>query len=328
MKFFRFLHKNKKRGISLLLAMVGSTIAMSIVITILVMVTRSVEQSQGLERSTQSFFALESGLEAGFFHHNARGQGVQFLKLTDEAFPESQAIVHENVNITTSWTIDGRSEDATLDGLVYENTPLQLKWFWDNAASAEIEPNIETHKPNFTLNFDPENELSDFDFMQSLSEEPFNTVLLSWMFTRSGGSDGLGSLVPKASDEESPCETPTSFICRNNLNSSPLFSADTSTGSLLPRTTSATTDTISNFLSAGTKFQLVLTPALEFRDSATGNKIPGIPFRLIENGGITLPRPEYSVYTSLSSGNFAKEIDILNIPEQTSIQAFNYVIFD
>ncbi len=324
MKSFLFRYKNKKAGLSLLLAMVGSTIAISIVIAILTLVTRSVEQSQGLERSTQTFFAIESGLEAGFFHHNARGQGVRFLPLNDPSFPEKQSVVHEEVNITTNWTIDGRTENSTLNGLVHENTPLQLRWYWDNAESVEEVSDPQAYTPNFTLDFDPDNEIPpNFDF-----NAVENNVLISWMLTRRGGSMGLGSLVPKADDPENPCLPDTSFICRDQLYSMTLSSGDTREGSLLPRTATDTTDTINNFLSDGTKFQLVLTPAREFRDSATGNKIPGIPFRLIENGGITLPRPEYSVYTSLSAGNFSKKIDILSIPEQTSVQAFSYVIFD
>jgi hypothetical protein len=324
MKSFLFPHKNKKAGLSLLLAMVGSTLAMGIVIAILTVVTRSVEQSQGLERSTQTFFAIESGLEAGFFHHNARGQGVRFLPLDDPSFPEKQSIVHENVNITTDWTIDGRTETSTLDGLVYENTPLQLRWYWDDAESVEAIADPQTHTPNFTLSFDPDGQIpSNFDF-GGVEDD----VLISWMLTRRGSTIGLGSLVPKADDPEDPCIPDTSFICRDQLSSMSLSSGDTREGSLLPRTASQTVDTINNFILDGENFQLVLTPTLEFRNSATGDKIPGIPFRLIENGVSTLPRPEYSVYTSLSAGNFSKEIDVLNIPEQTSIQAFNYVIFD
>ena len=309
---------------SLLLSMVGSMIAVSIVIGILTVVTRSVEKSQGLERSTQTFFAIESGLEAGFFHHNARGQGVQFTALNNPLFPEEQSIRHEAVNITTDWSIDGRSDSSILNGLIYENTPLQLRWYWDNAATVADVQDEQTYVPNFSLQFDPDDEIpTNFDF--GVVE---NNVLISWMLTRRGGSVGMGSLVPKSDDPEFPCQTNTSFICRDQLYSATLSSGDLAEGSLLPRTATNTTDTINNFLLDGTKFQLVLTPALEFRDSATDDKIPGIPFKLTENGGIALPRPDYSVYTSATTGRFSKEVDILNIPEQTSVQAFSYVIFD
>lgn len=323
MKSFLFSHKNKKAGLSLLLAMVGSTIAVSIAIGILAIVTRSVEKSQGLERSTQTFFAIESGLEAGFFHHNARGQGVQFTALNGPSFPKEQSINHEAVNITTNWSIDGRSDSATLNGLIHENKPLQLRWYWDNAETVADEQDEQEHIPNFTLQFDPDDKIpANFDF-----GAVENNVLISWMFTRRSGSMGLGSLVPKADDPEFPCVPNTSFICRDQLYSATLSSGDTRTGSLLPRTATATTDTINNFLTDGTKFQLVLTPAREFRDSAKG-EIPGIPFKLTENSGISLPRPDYSVYTTATTGSFSKEVDVLNIPEQTSVQAFSYVIFD
>lgn len=313
---------------SLLFAMIGSTIAMSIVISILTIVTRSVEQSQDLERSTQSFFAIESGLEAGFFHHNARGQGTKFLPIDDESFSDKQIISHEKTNIKTYWTIDGRADSSTLTGLIYENTPFQLQWYWDNASTADTLPELQEYTPNFTLNFNQDGSIpGSFDFMHPFSE-PTDAVLISWMLTRRGGATGLGSLVPTSDDAEFPCQPSTSFICRNQLSSIALSSADTRTGSLLPRTQSQTTDTIAGFLSDGDKFQLVLTPAREFRDSASGAKISGIPFELIENSGRVLPRPDYSVYTSLETGNILKEINILNIPEQTSVQAFSYVIFD
>jgi hypothetical protein len=325
MKSFLLSHKNKRAGVSLLLAMIGSTMAISIVVAILVIVTRSVEQSQELERSTQVFFAIESGLEAGFFHHNARGQGTSFLALDDINFPEEQKIIHTATNIETDWTIDGRSETATLEGLIEENKPLQIRWFWDNADTV-VEPiSLFSVVPNFEFTLDPDTTILNFDFGSMDTE-----TLISWMLTRKD-DNGVASLVPSASDPTNLCGGISSFICENQLWEVSLRSDEgTIQNTFLPRTDTKT-KTIINFLSDGTpnaKFQLVLTPTLEFRNSGTTAKIVGIPFKLVEKNNIILPRPDYSVRTSVSTGKFLKNINLENIPEQTSVQAFSYVIFD
>ncbi len=305
--------------------MVGSTIAISIAVAMVGIVIRSVEQSQDLERSTQVFFAIESGLEAGFFHHNARGQGVKFLDLNDASFPVEQTISHSVTTLDSRWTIDGRATSPILEGLVYENTPLQLRWFWDNSTKVTDSPNIIDNAPNFQLEFDPYNELpAGFDFNTSSNE-----VLLSWLLTKAESAAGIRSLAPLASDPESPCTLPSSFICRDQLTSITFSSTDSSRiGTLLPRNT-GTTDNIDNFITnpvGNSTFQLVITPILKFQDSISGVKIAGIPFKITNS--LALPRPDYSIFTSVSAGDFSKDLNILNIPERTSIQAFSYVIFE
>ncbi len=329
MKFFTPSNKHKKAGISLLLAIVGSTIALSIALAILSTITRSVEQSQNLERSTQVFFAIESGLEAGFFHHNARGQGVKFLELNDGSFPAAQIINHDSTNIDTSWTIDGRSDSHVIEGLIYEDTPLQLRWFWDNSDTVDDNPatNQEDNVPNFNMSFDPDNDVPGQSDLNFGADE--DGPLLSWILTRSTAT-GVGSLVPSADDPENPCDLPTSFICRDRLSSS-LASNDASrNNTLLPRTQTETTSTIFDFLNVagGSKFQLIVTPTRPFVDSWTGQKIDGIPFQLTGVSGQNLPLPEYEIHTMVSTHGFSKELELSNIPEQTAIQAFSYSLFD
>ena len=304
---------------SLLLAMIGSTLALGIVVSMVTIIIRSVEQSQDLERSTQVFFAIESGLEAGFFHHNARGQGVSFAAIGN--VPNSQIITHSATTLDSSWTINGRAGSNTYSGMIYENTPLQLRWFWDN--SDKVTDNPSAHQtnlaPGFHIEFTGTSTASTFGSINS-------EVLLSWLLTKRT-TNGVQSLTPYASNPENLCNTTaSSFFCDDGL--SRLFNYDSNFwGTLIPRIDSTTTAQVGSFISDvdATNFQLIITPTLKFEDDA-GNKVAGIPFEL--TGTEALPLPHYSVSTSVTAGDFTKNLSVSNIPEQTILQAFNYVIFD
>ncbi len=285
-----------------------------------VLITRSVEQSQDLERSTQVFFAIESGLEAGFFHHNARGQGVDFLDIGETGFPTAQIITHSYTTLDSGWTIKGRADVNNYYGMIYENTPLQLRWFWDSSTVVTDRPS--THEtnltPDFTLYFDPTNPSLDASDFGSLDTE----VLLSWLLTKR--ADGaIQSLTPFVADSVNSCvTTESSFFCDDDF-SRDFSSSSGFIGRLIPRTDSNTTESVNSFISNGdpapTNFQLVLSPTLKFEKE-------GIPFKL--TGTQALPLPYYSVSTSVTAGDFTKDLVVSNIPEQTILQAFNYVIFD
>jgi len=302
------------------LAMIGSTLALGIVVSMVTIIIRSVEQSQDLERSTQVFFAIESGLEAGFFHHNARGQGVRFAAIDN--VPNSQIITHSVTTLDSRWTINGRADGVTYAGMIYENTPLQLRWFWDN--SDEVTDNPSAHQTNLAPGF-------HIEFTGTSSASTFGTtdpeVLLSWLLTKRTTTSGVQSLTPHADNPEDLCTTSSSsFFCDNGL----IRSFDYNSGflgKLVPRTASATTETVDDFINLETaeNFQLIITPALKFEDVA-GNKVEGIPFQITEDEA--LPLPHYSVSTSVTAGDFTKNLSVSNIPEQTILQAFNYVIFD
>ncbi len=333
MKYFCFTNKYKKSGVSLLIAFICATIALLVVLGILTTVSRSLEQSKNLERSTQVFFAIESGLEAGFFHHNARGQGVSFEKFESDDFDTQQIISHEATTLKTLWTLDGRQEfngDREMEGIIYEDAPLQFRWYWDNASQVSQEITPKYLQPNFTLGFTPkdidcgENELYEDD-----------CVIINWMLTRKtiSGTSETNSLIPQYTDDDNPCDNDL-FICKNNLaaGSAGLESINSDESvSLLPKNpeTPEFRTSISGFLAKeNTEYQLILTPLRPFIDTDQ-EVVPGLKFTFnLSQETSSLPRPDYTVKTRIKTNDFSRDLTLENIPEQTAIQAFSYAIFD
>lgn len=314
----------KKPGISLLVAMVGSSIALGVVTTIMISLSHSLEQAQNIERSTQVFFAVESGLEAGFFHHNARGQGTKFLPIGDPDFSEHQIISHEGVNLRTKWSIDGRAETNTVTGLIEEFKPLVMKWSWDNADSVEKDVDIVDQPLNFSLTIEEPAPGFDFGFT-----EIDDQVIANWMIARKHSSYGVNTLTPWAPDLEDLCNINSSFVCRYSLPFQ-ISHADFDMGTLSPRIGTQTEMEISNFSSdpAASDHQIVITPLTSFTSSDGSVTVPGIPYTLIEGNGVLLPLPSYSVNTQVEALGFVKNLSVENIPEKTPASAFSYTIFD
>ncbi len=315
--------KPKVPGISLLVAMIGSSIALGVVTAIMISLTQSVEQAQNIERSTQVFFAVESGLEAGFFHHNSRGQGTTFNNI-DSVAPE-QIIAHDNINLDTKWTIRGRADTSYIEEEIKEFTPLQLRWYWDQSTSVKEKINIVNHFPSFTLEL---KNPTSFDFdIPGGDTEP----IASWLITKKDDT-GVYALSPNAGqDPTDPCNAFNStFICNNNMY--PLSSSDIFKGSLAPRTPTSDvmpiTDFTSNQGNNSRNYQVIINPLRSFTKADGSDTISGIQYALNEGNGINLPLPHYSIDTQVEALGFIKKLTLDRIPEASAISSFNYVIFN
>jgi len=355
--------KTKVEGISILIAMGTSLLILSLAFATLTSIGRSIDQASNIQRSTQLFFASESGAEAAFFHHNARGAGLAFTG-TDP----SQTIEHSNTNATTQWSLEGRTtlrdsatlQNATIIDILKEGQTFKIPLQWDPAANpgervpttvAQYDtPNNGPH--NLQVRFFPTaNDLSteigssaidqpSFDF-----NNPDNEILIDWSITRKNSGQGVQTFIPSNNQDCAGFSAGNSagYICENDLTSSGVmlrtdFSAP---GKVLPGSRDSTlsefwrcvadvSGTVTGFESCS-DYQLTIRPLLKF-NSSTGDKIPGIPFELKLDTTIGTPPKHfplnhYKVISDVTLENFSQRIEI-EVPERTSIGAFDYVIFD
>ncbi len=312
--------KNKNAGTSLILALGLSSLILGISYATARLVTKSVERNQSIERSNQVFYAAESGLEAAFFHHNSRGTGTHFM--TDNQ--ATQKIVHSKVNANIYWKIDGRANPVK--NIIKESQFISIPLFWDTSTNPSDIPNKNGKLgigEDFTLSFQNTDIPSGFDFYD-LSNE----ILIKWNF--------FGKLPDGTSEKFTPndtvCDDPTDmtlgYICDNDVfaASSQISSSDTNIlGTTLPN--NFFDETINYFFNNSPLeyLQLNFQPVLKFEDSTSGKKITGIPFTLETNGTSELPKPSYSVTSSVSIGNYSKTL-ATTVLEKTSSNVFNYVI--
>ena len=143
--------KNKNEGISILIAMGTSLLVLALAFATLNSIARSLEQASNIQRTTQLFFASESGVESTFFNHNARETGLLFSGTDD-----SQTITHSRINATTTWTLIGRSTKLTDDssnypiygGIMKENETIQIPLHWDTSLTPD-NPVNNSGAPNY-----------------------------------------------------------------------------------------------------------------------------------------------------------------------------------
>ncbi len=340
--------KTKHKGISILIAMGASFLVLAIAFATMLSIQKMMEQTDGLERSTKLFFAAESGIEAAFYHHNARGQGVNF-----SGTPDSQK-VDINTNIGVEWKIEGQSNPII--GLLKEEQSIQIPLYWDSNSDPINTPNESGKANNIIVEFYHDSDAmggykdkfedlfggpvvidSGFDFGDS-----DNKVLIDWSVARTNSVKGIQTFSPKNND----CTTPSSdFICKNDLLSVTSVKIDSTAitggknGRVLPGYIHSTV-TLNEFMSCSglgvdgsdscKKYVLTFRPLLKFKDSNTGKKIPGIPYIIKgKNGGspVALPRQSYTVTANVSLGDYSQKVSI-KVPEKTSIGAFDYVVFD
>jgi len=127
--------RNKKNaGVSLIIAMSASLFVLTVTTFALISLGRSFNEAAKVERFTRGFYSLESGLEAGLYHHNARGQGVN---LNNPAQATNQTINFTNAPDTT-WTVTGRA--PVLVGLLKENQSVYVPLTIDHSESIENVP--------------------------------------------------------------------------------------------------------------------------------------------------------------------------------------------
>lgn len=142
--------KTKVEGISILVSMGTSLIVLSLAFATLTSISRSIDQASNIQRSTQLFFASESGAEAAFFHNNARGAGLYFDGVDDpgsdpiEDLDEvATQIYHPSIDATTSWTIQGRTthrddaigDNAIIVDILKEGQTYKIPLKWDPASN-------------------------------------------------------------------------------------------------------------------------------------------------------------------------------------------------
>ena len=372
-------HKND--GISLIVALGGSLLVLSIGLATLISISRSLEQSASLERSTKLFFAAESGIEGAFFHHNARGAGLDMVDGSIE-FPGGsgdfpQRIPHFSGSVESEWTIESR--ETPIVGLLKEGQSVQIPLFWDDATNPKAPPPVGTPTGlgaapghHFALNFykssgdmgaiqsvfedqygvvDITGLVSNFDFGKSSAPDG-EQILIDWSLTRKNNNEGVQTFSPREED----CSLDEDFICEDSFRSSnsavidigggavatnisALPSKDTKVGGrngrVLPGLQQVTLqdfmecDDVASTGDTCSEYTLTFRPLLKFEDTVNSMKIPGIPYTLTGNdgGSISIPEGFYTVNATVREDDFSQTIS-LEVPERTSIGAFDYVIFD
>ncbi|MCK5460594.1 hypothetical protein KAI58_01270 [Candidatus Gracilibacteria bacterium] len=361
MKYF-FTKSPKNPGISLLIVLGTSLFVLSGAMLTINSVSQSLEQASNIERSTQFFFAAESGIESAFFHHNARGPGTQFENETES----SQKINHPETSAQTTWTIKSRTNPVI--GLLHEGTSVQIPLFGDSSTNP-----TNTNTPTAVLNFLTETlSFSFYPSSATLPENPSvagdiedtfinnfgeianisidfgninNEVLIDWSFSRENSNKGIQTFSPTENNDcsNSSPDNIDGFICEDQLTTATetsfpkIISSDPIDGRVLPGGIGGDddlkefldcTDSMVSIGDTCKNYTLTFRPLLLFKDSPTDDKIKGIPFVISSsNLAIDLPKDKYTVKSTVSMGNFEQSIS-LDVPEKTSLGAFDYVIFD
>ncbi len=350
---FRFSMSRKEKGISILVSMGTSLLVLALAFATLDSIARSLDQASNIQRTTQLFFASESGIEASFFHHNSRGAGLDF-----SSGDASQTIVHPVVDATTSWSLQGRTttsngNNAALAEMLKENQTIQIQLQWDSSGNPTIAPN-NSGGPNFIsddliVNFYNDTDqipnstaknallaeygaseiTSGFDFGSANTE-----VLIDWSLSRKSTTRGVETFVPT---DNSDCSGATGFICEDQLmaGTQTISTNNTTPGKILPGTNVTDLNAFWSCTDSGggtcSDFRLTFRSLLKFEDTGTATKIPGIPFMVEYSGSGTVkpfPKSYYTVNSDVSlAEQFSQQISI-DIPEKTSIGAFDYVVFD
>ncbi|NJP03731.1 hypothetical protein HC823_00380 [Candidatus Gracilibacteria bacterium] len=303
-------------------------------VAILQSVSKSLEQSQNLERSNQVFLAAESGLEAAFFHHNARGQGVD---LETGLWPTiHKKIFQSEIGAEVSWTIQNRRHPIV--GVIHESEKISIPFFWDNAAHAGEDPDETESTQGFTLTFarnrydNAGNNTGEvlvpagFDFGNSDVGE--NEPLFAWSLSRVNSAEGIQSLIasPDPLYPQVPCEGDTSFLCKDSFPGAISTSGVDLYGNVVPGDTQ---DNLNNFLTDGSSgnYRFSFQPLLSFTNEAGDTTIEGIPYKIEFVGGTSVPAQNYTATAKVDVADFSKTISV-TIPEKQSIGAFDYLVFD
>ncbi|NCP67652.1 hypothetical protein GW756_05270 [bacterium] len=374
--------KTKVEGISIFISMGTSLLVLSLAFATLTSIGRSIDQASNIQRSTQLFFASESGAEAAFFHHNSRGSGVNFT-----GTHSSQRIAHPSINASTNWTIEGRTDkvdnainnDAIFVDILKEGQTYKIPFKWDIStnpsqqapqvsAARYDEPNFINDEFELTFFQTPEDiptsdALTDFEERYGFQTGVFDPlkgsfdfgdssadpeVLIDWSLTRKNNVQGVQTFIPTNNEECSGFLGNEGYICENDLLSISsggiVIRANAAIpGSVLPGAKPDSLDYFWTCFAAGgpnppvrigetcSDYQLTIRPLLKLSDTVTGNKVPGIPFQLkLDVDGSTpthFPLNTYTVVSDVNQEDFSQRIEI-EVPERTSIGAFDYVIFD
>ena len=248
-KAYPFAKKNK--GISILIAMGTSLMVLGLAFATLNSISRSQEQATNIQKTTQLFYASESGIEAAFFHHNARGAGLSFPTGTDS----EQTINLDSINTHTYWTIEGRSTlKSTYTGtppiftdILKENQTIQIPLSWDSSTVPDDAQNKDGH-PTYTLDnlklifYQNSTDIptnpyehaktaitdkygdvtisNSFDFGEgpNASQGIGGAVLIDWSLSRKNSANGIQTFVPTVNEECTSADSQIAgFICEKQL---------------------------------------------------------------------------------------------------------------
>ncbi len=373
--------KTKIEGISIFIAMGTSLLVLSLAFATLTSIARSIDQASNIQRSTQLFFASESGAEAAFFHHNSRGAGVNFI-----GTHPTQSIAHPSINATTNWTIEGRTSqvdsalnnDATIVDILKEGQTYKVPLQWDKSTNpGENPPSISSTQYDSPDNsYDsleirffqtpadiPSSQaLTDFETRYGFQSDAFDplkgsfdfgdngdeAILIDWSITRKNSVQGVQTFIPTNNQD---CAGYISgagagYICEDDIKMTPsgalrITTSDSLPGKVLPGSKDTSLDYFWDCLAGADKtvligetcsdYQLTIRSLLKLNDTVSGAKVPGIPFQLKLQvpGAIPkhFPLNTYTVVSDVELEDFSQRIEI-EIPERTSIGAFDYVIFD
>ncbi|MCF7846568.1 MAG: hypothetical protein K9M51_00615 [Candidatus Gracilibacteria bacterium] len=323
--------KPKNAGISLIIALVTSFFLLGVTLEVLRLAGVSLERAQFLTRGNQVFYAAESGLEAAFFHHNARGQGVDFGSLDDAGNAQMISVLDDTISV--EWTVDGRSASSDPStGVLHEYETVQIPLFWDGAADPTEEINlIDIENNHLEVMFDtPSTDI--------LLPGGVDRVMVTWELKKIEKDAGenikeITTFVPTSTAVEDPCEgsfpVGHSFFCASDLNAGnkSFQSTDALPGKVLPG--EVETDLL-DFYDAISGYEYVLTlRSVGGLDAASGvDKIQSLHFSVdtVTAQG-DLPLPEYQAKARVSTGDFQKTIAV-TIPERAVMGVFDSVIFD
>lgn len=372
--------KTKIEGISIFIAMGTSLLVLSLAFATLTSIARSIDQASNIQRSTQLFFASESGAEAAFFHHNSRGSGVNFI-----GSDATQQISHPSISATTNWTIEGRTSqiddainnDATIVDILKEGQTYKVPLQWDSSTNAGQSPPLNLADYGRPTNINdlleirffqtpadiPSSQaLTDFETRYGFQDDAFDplqgsfdfgdsgdeAILIDWSITRKNNIQGVQTFIPTNNQD---CAGYISgagagYICEDDVEVEAsgalrITTSDPLPGKVLPGSKDTSLDYFWDCLAGFDEtvligencsdYQLTIRPLLKFNDTVSGAKVPGIPFqlRLEVPGAIPthFPLNTYTVVSDVALEDFSQRIEI-EIPERTSIGAFDYVIFD
>ena len=304
----------KPSGFSLIIALGVSSLTVVIAMGVLHSVMKTFEQTVALERSNQVFFATESGLEAGFFHHNARGHGL--------VLNANPVINHGEIDADVTWTINARADSYA--STLRENQKVEIPLSWDSSDDIGDVPNTTgavTSTTAFKASFAHDD---SFDY----GNEDITThekVLINWSLVGTDLAGDRKTFTLKVPTEEDGgiCDTTNSeYLCQQNPSPLEIDFTINYKGLLQPGNTEADLNT---FLAYSNK-KLSFQPLLSFTSADGFTHKNGIDFS-ISNTGAPFPLPSYTLTSSVNMGKYRRE-RVLTIPERTSLGAFDYVILD
>ena len=336
--------KTKNSGISLLISLGVSLMVLGVSVSILESVARTTEQSAGIERSNQLFFAAESGIEAALFHKNARDSAVDFDVSADTE------ISHSHTSAKVDWSVSSR--DNPVVGILKEGQSVQIPLFWDSAAAPSTSP-TDVSASSFSINFF--NKITSSETADSAEEKIFKNfgvfdlttfdfgtnedkILIDWSVSRTNETTGVREVWRPHSPNDNLCTGDTSFICRDEFNSDDISidSDENLEGKLYPCVADQSQSEdckrdLNVFVdsTAASDFQINLRSLLSYTSVDESSKIRGIPFSISDGSttAVAIPKPEFEVAAEVEIGDIVHEMSKTFL-EKITIGAFDYLIFD